>query len=219
MKQQVMGSLQYAVNSDTYSAALHDEEIRSQSAVKFREACVDKLTGCSSAHFFKIQLDRAFKRSCANNSSLSLLFFSFDGIESRYDKDTIDYILRRATQCIRRKGISSQDTFGRISNNCFGLIFERVSGEQAEKIGRRLLTLFKDTPLPYYKESLDLTLSIGVARVSGQMSRAEILFNQAHISLLHARQFGGNQITQFHPSRFDLFSPDVDTYPHFAITG
>jgi len=222
MKQAVMESVKHAMSHCDTLLAPYNEEIRGQSAVKFHEACVDRLTGCCSAQYFNIQLGRAFERSINNNAPLSLLFYSFDNlemIESRYDRETVDFILRRATQCIRRKGVSDQDTHGRVGENSFGVIFERVCGDQAENIGKRLLNLFKDAPLPYYNEILDLSLSIGIAEVSEQMHRAEILFNQAHISLIQSRQFGGDQSTLFNPSRFEYSSRENCSYPQIAVTG
>jgi len=163
-------------------------------------ALVDPLTNLLNQKAFLHSASGELERARRNQSPLSLIVLDIDNFKALNEQhgDKIgDDVLRLVAQVIREKS-RPYDCIGRWSDDEFISALPGVIGADAEKVAGRIINgvrAMQITP----KEGgppLNVEMSAGVAAEIHISPSAEIepLIQQAHNSMLRAKEAGGNQV-------------------------
>jgi diguanylate cyclase (GGDEF)-like protein len=161
-------------------------------------AIYDPLTGMMNQvafnKFAKSELERA-RRASSPLSIIALDIDNFKALRDRYGAETGDHILRLVAENIRERS-RSYDCVGRWTGPEFVIALLNVSGDEAEKIARRIITGISFAKLKHDGVVLDLNVSAGIAVVTNISEAAQIepLIQHARQALAQAKEAGGFQV-------------------------
>jgi diguanylate cyclase (GGDEF)-like protein len=162
----------------------------------------DNLTGLSNRHGFSSRLILEWNRAAREQSPLSLLIFSVDGLGQgakglQKSKTVLQAISKTLEQSIKR----ATDTIARWSDNEFAALLPVTDTDGATIVAERIRMEIENLSAPGAGESDGgITSSIGVSvQLPGQNERPADLINKAQSALKKAREAGQNKI---------VFDPD-----------
>ena len=166
-----------------------------------RQAVTDGLTGFYTHGYLQEELSRYFTTAQRAQNALSLLFLDIDHfkqINDRYGHVVGDDVLRRIAStvatCLRETDVSV-----RYGGEEFVVVLPETSAAEAVKIAERIRTAIEilSVPCPQLPEGLRLTVSIGVAALSGTTENPGALIQQADEAMYSAKRAGRNQVILF----------------------
>jgi diguanylate cyclase (GGDEF)-like protein len=143
----------------------------------------------------KSELERA-RRSAATLSIISLNIDNFESLNNHHGNEMGNEILKMVAKNIRERS-RPYDCVGRWTGPEFLIALLNVSGEDAEKIARRIITGIRFTEIKRAGTVLELSISAGVAAAATsteEKTDIEPLVEQARQARERARQMGGYQV-------------------------
>ncbi len=161
-----------------------------------REARLDPLTGVPVRRILESSLQRAFRRSCEEGSSLAVIMCDVDHFKQVNDTyghaagDQALIVVAEALNAQRREN----DLCCRYGGEEFTLLLEEASGEAALRLAERLRLAVSEVDLVFEGRSIPLALSAGVAAFPElHIKTASELLLLADEALCEAKRSGRNR--------------------------
>jgi len=162
-----------------------------------RLATTDELTSIFNRRHFFTLAEREFSRSRRYGSPLSAIMLDVDHFKKVNDTyghavgdEVLKAIAARCQSCIR-----DLDVLGRYGGEEFAIVLPGTVLEQArDHLAERLRQTIADTPVTTARGELDLTVSIGVAQVTGTTKDLAALIDRADGALYRAKEEGRNRV-------------------------
>jgi len=159
------------------------------------QAMTDPLTGISNRRHFNSQIAEEFERAKRHGAPFTLLAFDIDNLKEINDvfgHDVGDEVLRSFVKhCLAR--IRSIDRFARFGGDEFIVLLVQTSQEKAKEVAVRLLSGIKELVIKIEKESIHITVSIGLT-TSDKFLSIEELIKRADMALYNAKNSGRDQV-------------------------
>lgn len=165
----------------------------------YRMTIVDGLTGAHNKRYFLEFLEREIARCARYGRPLSLLMFDIDHFKAVNDTHghlTGDHVLKEL--CKRLLGrIRKEELLARYGGEEFAAVLPETDNEGAMAFGEQVRKLIADTPFEYEGDSFTITISVGVATLSGasdEVVEPTALIKRADENLYKAKHAGRNQV-------------------------
>lgn len=159
-------------------------------------ANIDPLTkSLTRRHFFNIA-ESEFLRFRRYHRKLSMLVLDadhFKNINDTYGHYAGDLVLRNMS-LVTMEQKRTQDTFGRLGGEEFGLLLPETNLEQAQVVAERIQKAWQQTPCPVDDKVIHSTVSIGIAEASPEDKSFEDVLRRADRMMYKAKEAGRNQI-------------------------
>ncbi len=150
----------------------------------------DDLTGMHNYRHLAKNLDREISRLQRYPGSLCLLLIDVDNLRSyneEFGHESGDHVLKELGR-VFNENIRSVDISCRYSGDEFIVVLPQTSIKKAQEVAERIKAKAEELPL-----KRKMTLSIGVAVLSGQMNRYDLIL-KADSALFKAKKKGRNCI-------------------------
>jgi diguanylate cyclase (GGDEF)-like protein len=159
-------------------------------------ANIDPLTkSLTRRQFFYIGASE-FLRFTRYHRQLSMLVLDadhFKNINDTYGHYTGDLVLRNLSLVILEQK-RTQDTFGRLGGEEFGLLLPETNLEQAKIVAERVQTAWAQTPSHVEDNVIHCTVSIGVTEANDQDQSFEDILRRADHMMYKAKEAGRNRV-------------------------
>jgi len=156
----------------------------------------DRLTGIANRETLLTTLSAEVDRATRHHKWLSVAFIDIDRfkpINDTYGHKAGDAVLRQMAAIIA-DNIRVSDLFGRYGGEEFMLILPETAPDEATLLAEKLRNLVEHRPMVIAGEqSLQLTISVGVAGDVGSQLQIDALVDQADAAMYAAKQLGRNQ--------------------------
>src|SRR3954463_8807411 len=146
---------------------LYHEEI-------YQLTIVDGLTQINNKRFFLEFMEREMGRCHRYNRSLSLVMFDIDHFKKINDTNghlAGDYVLRELAQTIKQR-IRKEQCFARYGGEEFAVVMPEAGPDNARCFAEKIRKMVEDHPFAFEGKEIDVTISIGVADMSADMTEA-----------------------------------------------
>lgn len=158
-------------------------------------AMIDSLTGVLNRRAFLDHADGEWVRHKRHNHALSCAMVDVDGfkkINDTFGHAAGDAVLQHIGALLRAT-LRASDLPARLGGDEFVALMPETSIEGAVALGERLLARVRQRPLQVLDQSLDATLSIGVASAEGCSSLDELMA-KADQALYRAKKEGRSRV-------------------------
>jgi diguanylate cyclase (GGDEF)-like protein len=169
--------------------SLYHEEI-------YRLTIVDGLTQINNKRFLLEFLEREIGRSQRYGRALSLLLFDIDHfktVNDNYGHPAGDAVLREMALRIKQY-VRKEECFARYGGEEFAIALPESGPENSRKFAEKVCRLIADQPFEFEGQKFSVTISVGVAELSGQMSEPIALIKIADANLYKAKKAGRNRV-------------------------
>ncbi len=169
--------------------SLYHEEI-------YRLTIVDGLTQINNKRFLLEFLEREIGRSQRYGRALSLLLFDIDHfktVNDNYGHPAGDAVLREMALRIKQY-VRKEECFARYGGEEFAIALPETGPENSRKFAEKVRRLIADQPFEFEGVKFSVTISVGVAELSGQMSEPIGLIKIADANLYKAKKAGRNRV-------------------------
>ena len=158
-------------------------------------ANIDPLTkSLTRRHFFNMA-ESEFRRYTRYRRPLSVLVMDADHfkvINDKYGHHVGDLALR-SLSLVAMEHKRTQDTFGRLGGEEFGLILPETNLEQARVVAERIRLMLEQTPIAMDDGTpLHVTMSIGAAELKDDDPNFDNLLRRADLLMYKAKERGRN---------------------------
>lgn len=158
---------------------------------------VDSLTGALNRRSIDQALVRTFQESIRKRLPLSVLFVDIDHFKAINDQrghGCGDYCLREIAKLIGEQ-LVDDDVFGRYGGEEFLVVLPGRQTEMARAIAEQIRGAIEAADLRYKDQSLQLTVSIGVASQLGHEPQPGPAVERADKALYAAKRGGRNRVS------------------------
>ena len=161
-----------------------------------RLAAQDELTGMANRRSIIAALDRDVARCLRTREPLALMMVDVDHfkqVNDRHGHQAGDAVLRHVANVLRQR-VRAQDIVGRYGGEEFLLVLPDTLREGAYQLAQQLCAAVAATPCVWGRESIAVTVSIGVfgGRLEPQ-DHWDLLLHAADSALYRAKQAGRNR--------------------------
>ena len=161
-------------------------------------ALTDNLTGLYNQRYLSAHLESLIQRSLDKDQSLALLLIDIDffkKVNDTYGHGVGDEVLRDVATRISRN-CREFDLAARMGGEEFVTIMPDSNLEVAEMVAERLRGKISDTPFVVSAdvESLEVTVSIGIALTTGAGDTGAGLLERADKAMYEAKEGGRNRV-------------------------
>jgi diguanylate cyclase (GGDEF)-like protein len=157
-------------------------------------ASIDSLTGVYNRRnlyeFGELESDIS-RRYHHQLSVLMLDMDHFKIVNDQYGHSAGDMVLREISGVIQ-KALRHPDRMGRLGGEEFGIILPHTDLQEAKLLAERIRRLVESTPIAFEDQTINVTLSIGVAELSSSDKHLEDLIKSADGALYQAKTAGRN---------------------------
>ncbi|MFT7581760.1 MAG: two-component system cell cycle response regulator [Myxococcota bacterium] len=180
---------------------LQDEADEAYHRELYEAAVRDGLTGLYNKRFFNDRLDSEMAYAKRHKQPLSLLLFDVDHFKRVNDTAghpagdaLLTHIGRLVTKLSR-----SEDVVARFGGDEFAVIGRGLDAPSISVFAERIRTAVAETPLVFEEETLPITLSVGVASLSGNelVMDKDALLDAADKALYAAKRAGRDQVCAY----------------------
>ncbi len=128
-----------------------------------------------------------------NMSVLMIDIDHFKQVNDRYGHKAGDEVIRMVVRVCQNR-CRETDIFGRYGGEEFVLVLKEADSKKAMQIAEFIRKQVEDTVVRYEGEEIRITVSIGIASVSGTMgvSNIDVIINEADIALYKVKNSGRN---------------------------
>lgn len=157
---------------------------------------IDTLTRSLSRQYLLSLAEVEFYRFKRYKRSLSVLYLDLDHfkkLNDRYGHHIGDEALRLFTKVVLEEK-RTQDYFGRLGGEEFGLLLPETDLEGATVMAKRIKTAWAKTPIEADERIIHSSVSIGVAEASEKDINFEKLLRRADLLMYKAKRNGRNRI-------------------------
>jgi diguanylate cyclase (GGDEF)-like protein/PAS domain S-box-containing protein len=160
------------------------------------QASHDALTGLINRREFDARLEAAVSRAQRGEGEYMLLYVDLD--QFKVVNDTCghsagDRLLRDITSLLQTR-VRASDTIARLGGDEFGLLLERCSLEQAERVADSIRQAIHGYRFLWGANSLSVGASIGVVRIARETTSAAAVLSAADIACYAAKDGGRNRV-------------------------
>jgi diguanylate cyclase (GGDEF)-like protein len=177
----------------SFKAYLQEKDAREMAAYL---ANIDPLTkSLTRRQFFSIA-ESEFLRFSRYRRQLSMLVLDadhFKNINDTYGPSAGDLVLRSLSLVVLEQK-RTQDTYGRLGGEEFGLLLPETNLDQAKVVAERVQTAWAQTPCNVDGRLIYSTVSIGVAEAGAQDNSFEDVLRRADRMMYKAKEAGRNRI-------------------------
>ncbi len=163
-------------------------------------AQTDELTGIYNRRALMQHLESAVLNAQTKQSALACLMIDIDHFKEINDQVghlSGDQVIQQvATLC--QKELGSRDIIGRFGGEEFGVILHNVTAIEAFHIAETLRERVASQPCLVDDHLIQPTVSIGIAELSPECTRAEDLLVQADKAMYYSKKTGRDQVTLYH---------------------
>lgn len=150
-------------------------------------------------------LDRCAAAAANGESDQALMLVEPDNF--RHVLDTIglgntDVLLGDLANLMRRH-LKESDLPGRLADHTFGILSSGRSIEATRQLAETLRSAFEERIFEVGKQSISLSVSIGVALVGETNAASDVILDQARSALRQAQEDGGNRVQILDPAAKD----------------
>ncbi|GGD88263.1 PleD family two-component system response regulator [Aureimonas endophytica] len=173
-----------------------DEGLRRSLRTTIELATSDALTGLQNRRFLDAHLPSVIERARSESRPTALLIADIDHfkrINDTYGHDAGDEVLKEFARRLRA-GLRASDLACRLGGEEFVIVMPDTAAEAAAPIAERLRQTICERPFDLGKESLAVTVSIGLAVLEGMGDDAASLLKRADLSLYAAKRGGRNRV-------------------------
>ncbi|HET7809145.1 MAG TPA: PAS domain S-box protein [Steroidobacteraceae bacterium] len=160
------------------------------------QASHDALTGLINRREFDTRLESAVSAAQRGDAEYVLLYVDLD--QFKVVNDTCghsagDRLLRDITSLLQTR-VRASDTIARLGGDEFGLLLERCSLEQAERVADSIRQAIHGYRFLWGANSLSVGASIGVVRIARDTTSAASVLSAADIACYAAKDSGRNRV-------------------------
>ncbi|MCB9528048.1 MAG: GGDEF domain-containing protein [Myxococcales bacterium] len=184
-----IGSTIFKFLSTSNVEAAYYEEI-------YRMAIFDGLTQIHNRRYFEEFTDREISRCRRHERALSLLLFDVDKfkqINDRFGHLSGDYVLRTMAAQIARR-IRREELFARYAGDEFVIVLPETNADDAQRFAEVVRRMVDEEDFRFDGRALPVSISIGVATFTTEMSTPAHLVAAADAALYRAKEQGRNRV-------------------------
>lgn len=177
----------------SYKAYIQEKDAKEMAAYL---ASIDPLTKSMTRRQFFSIAESEFLRFLRYRRQLSILVLDadhFKNINDTYGHHAGDLVLRNLSLVILEQK-RTQDTFGRLGGEEFGLLLPETNLEQAKIVAERVQSSWAQTPCLVEDKVIHSTVSIGVTEVNDQDASFEDILRRADRMMYKAKTSGRNRV-------------------------
>jgi diguanylate cyclase len=159
----------------------------------------DGLTGLYNRRTWEEYLAAEFKRYARSSRASALIMFDIDHfkrVNDTYGHQAGDEVIRRVAETLK-KTMRESDIGGRYGGEEFGVVLPDTDNEGGVVFAERLRRMMEQTPVAYDGQHIEFTISLGIAEISGQLSRHTDWLEQADKALYQSKEGGRNRATVY----------------------
>ena len=156
----------------------------------------DGLTQVSNKRFFLEFLEREMGRCHRYQRALSLMMMDIDHFKQINDVNghlAGDYVLREMAGIIKPR-VRKEECFARYGGEEFAYVIPESGGDNTRKLAEKVRRLVEDHHFVFEGKSIKVTLSIGVADLTGEMTEGLQFIKVADANLYKAKKSGRNRV-------------------------
>ncbi|MGA9525594.1 MAG: GGDEF domain-containing protein [Myxococcaceae bacterium] len=169
--------------------SLYHEEI-------YQLTIVDGLTSIHNKRYFLDYLEREMGRCHRYNRALSMIMFDIDRfkvINDTHGHLAGDYVLRELAMVVRPR-IRKEECFARYGGEEFAIVMPEAGPENARRFAEKLRKMIEDKPFQFEGKDIPVTISIGVADMSADLTEPLQFIKVADANLYRAKKGGRNRV-------------------------
>jgi two-component system, cell cycle response regulator len=169
--------------------SLYHEEI-------YQLTIVDGLTSIHNKRYFLDFLEREMGRCHRYNRALSMLMFDIDRFKQINDTHghlAGDYVLRELAMAVRQR-IRKEECFARYGGEEFAAVMPEAGSENARRFAEKLRKMIEDKPFQFEGKNIPVTVSIGVADMTADLTEPLQFIKVADANLYRAKKGGRNRV-------------------------
>ena len=173
-----------------------NEQIQQLNAQLERLAMMDELTGLMNRRAFFIQGAKEISRAQRHQTPLSLLMLDVDvfkTVNDRYGHAAGDRVLQHVSHKIV-ENVREMDMVARMGGEEFSVLLPNTEAEDAVKLAERVRQAVEQESCQLQDQIIDVTVSIGVASYSKDISSLEAILRHADDSMYQAKNQGRNRV-------------------------
>ncbi|MCF7873396.1 MAG: GGDEF domain-containing protein [Candidatus Omnitrophica bacterium] len=159
----------------------------------------DYLTGVYNRRFFNQRVEEEFLRSKKLKNKLSFLMIDIDDfkkINDTYGHLVGDAVLERCSALIS-EGVRQIDFVGRLGGEEFGVLLTDTDKAGAIMVSERICSRISQEKIKVFDESLNMTVSIGVATYPSNTIYMDLFTEIADKALYRAKAAGKDRVSWF----------------------
>ena len=164
----------------------------------YRMAVVDPLTGAYNKRYMEERLKEEFSYCVRNHLPLSFLMLDIDhfkNINDTYGHPAGDYVLSRVAQ-LANSVVRKEDILSRYGGEEFAAILKATDATGALALAERIRQLVQNTGYQFDTHEIHVTISIGVATLSGKnLGDYEAMIKAADSLLYKSKHDGRNRVS------------------------
>jgi diguanylate cyclase (GGDEF)-like protein len=157
---------------------------------------VDGLTGVNNKRYFLEYLEREMGRSHRYGRPLTLAMFDIDFFKKINDVHghlAGDYVLRELAQTVKQM-VRKEQCFARYGGEEFALVVPEDGGEKARIFAEKIRRTIEEKHFAFESQDIPVTLSIGMADVTQEMTNPLQFIKVADANLYKAKKSGRNRV-------------------------
>ena len=169
--------------------SLYHEEI-------YQLTICDGLTQVSNKRYLLEYLEREMGRCHRYSRALSLILFDLDhfkAINDRHGHLAGDSVLRELAAVVKAR-VRKEECFARFGGEEFAYVVPESGGDNARKLAEKLRKLIEDHRFSFEGKAIAVTVSIGVADLTGEMTEPQQFLKVADQNLYKAKRAGRNRV-------------------------
>jgi diguanylate cyclase (GGDEF)-like protein len=162
----------------------------------YRMTIIDGLTEAYNKRYFVEFLDRELARCARYRRPVSLVMFDLDHFKQINDTHghlAGDYVLRELARRLRSR-IRKEELLARYGGEEFIALLPEAGHEGAMDFAEQIRRLVEREPFVFEEDTIALTISVGVATVSGQAMDPVQFVKLADDNLYRAKRGGRNRV-------------------------
>ncbi|MFA4875059.1 MAG: GGDEF domain-containing protein [bacterium] len=187
------------ISSDTlFNFATGSEAERLFHEAMHQMANYDAVTGINNKHVFAKRFREEFSYAKRTNIPLSLLMIDIDffkKVNDTFGHMAGDYVLQGVAKRMG-KAVRDEDILARYGGEEFVVILRGTDKEGAFQLAERIRSLVAAEPFIFEEHKIPVTISIGVANLSGDnVATPEDFIARADACLYKSKENGRNRVT------------------------
>lgn len=156
----------------------------------------DGLTQVNNKRFFLEFIEREMGRCHRYQRALSLMMIDIDHFKQINDVNghlAGDYVLRELAAAIKPR-VRKEECFARYGGEEFAYVMPESGGDNTRKLAEKIRRLVEDHRFVFEGKDIKVTLSIGVADLTGDMTEPMQFIKVADSNLYKAKKTGRNRV-------------------------
>ncbi|MEW5743106.1 MAG: GGDEF domain-containing protein [Myxococcota bacterium] len=156
----------------------------------------DGLTQISNKRYFLEFIEKEMGRAHRYNRALCLMMFDIDHFKSINDSNghlAGDYVLRELAAIIKSR-VRKEECFARYGGEEFAYVIPEAGGDNTRKLAEKLRKLVEDHHFAFEGKDIKVTISVGVADLTGDMTEPLQFIKVADQKLYQAKRSGRNRV-------------------------